>query len=918
MSDSKQACWPGWETVRLIGRGSFGEVYEIRRQMFDTTEKAALKMISIPQNRSDIEALYDDGYDEASITATFQSHLESIVAEYSMMRKMKGCANVVNCDDIFYEKQSNGIGWDIYIKMELLQPIGQTLPKDADVPEDTVIKLAQDMCAALELCRKHGIIHRDIKPQNIFLSKHGDYKLGDFGIAKTVEKTMGGTKIGTYKYMAPEVYNNQPYGTAVDIYSLGLVMYWLLNKRRMPFLPLPPQKMTSGMEEESRRRRFSGEPLPAPATGSDELKRIVLKACAFDPAERYSTAAELLEDLNRLAGLPVPVTESPDPPVDDPVPPQPPVPNPPKDSPKRKPVWFGVAAGLVALIAIIILLFRGCGTEEPKNDPTDGQTEPSSSVQTTEEAYEMKLNTDRLSVFEGATAILEVSGIPGDASVKWSSSDKSVAKVDSDGEVTGVGVGIAVITATWSNNNETYTASAEVTVTASGIMLDSYSIDDFYVGQTRALSATTSPAGGAVTWKSSNTSVVTVSEDGIVTAVGSGTAEITASCEDKSVSCEVTVTSPAIELNIEEVTLLIGESETVTVTAVPSDLSVSWSSDNSEVATVSNGEIQAVGAGSTLIRAKITYNGKTFEDSCAVTVTSPTIELNKSDITMCIGESVMLTATVVPSDLSVSWSSDNSEVATVSNGMIQAVRAGTTLIRAKITYNGKTFEDSCVVRVENPSIYVTSSANTITYAEREQDRGTCTLTADVTPDGGTIEWSSSNASVAQVSGNGTTATVKAVSSGSATITATYSIGGRTVTDTCEITVKKAASTLKVSNIVYPRKSRIDDFYFDADVSSNYQITKLYVSGKAISNATNIPAKDTGTFTLDGGTYETGSKEAAEITEFLKDRYRTIYDLYVGFAEWFGVDKSVTIVIDATFYDSSGNTYSFTINYILEE
>jgi len=297
MSDEK-AFWPGWETVRLIGRGSFGAVYEIQRKVFDDVEKAALKVISIPQNDSDLDEMYSDGYDSESITATFQAHLKSIVAEYSLMRKMNGSANIVNCDDVRYVQHDDGIGWDIFIKMELLTPLTKALPNE--VPEEVVIRIARDMCAALELCKRHEIVHRDIKPQNIFVSPNGDYKLGDFGIAKTVEKTMGGTKIGTYKYMAPEVYNNQPYGSSADIYSLGLVLYWMLNERRMPFMPLPPEKLRAGADEDARQRRLSGEQLPAPAHGSDELKRIVLKACAYDPKDRYASAEAMLDDLVSL------------------------------------------------------------------------------------------------------------------------------------------------------------------------------------------------------------------------------------------------------------------------------------------------------------------------------------------------------------------------------------------------------------------------------------------------------------------------------------------------------------------------------------------------------------------------------------------------------------------------------------------
>ena len=291
--------WPGWETVRLIGRGSFATVYEIERDVFGHKEKAALKAITIPQNDNDIEELYDSGYDEASVTATFKSHMESIVNEYSIMREMTGSANVVSCDDFRIVPHDDNIGWDIFIKMELLTPLTKALGKQPD--DEQAIQIAKDICNALILCKKYGIVHRDIKPQNIFISKNGDYKLGDFGIAKTIEKTSGGTKIGTYKYMAPEVYNNQPYNHTADIYSLGLVLYWILNERRLPFMPLPPTPAVASQEEDARAKRFVGMPIPAPAHGSEKLKQIVLRACAFDPKDRYQSASEMLHDLNMLS-----------------------------------------------------------------------------------------------------------------------------------------------------------------------------------------------------------------------------------------------------------------------------------------------------------------------------------------------------------------------------------------------------------------------------------------------------------------------------------------------------------------------------------------------------------------------------------------------------------------------------------------
>ncbi len=300
--------WPGWETVRLIGRGSYGAVYEIQRDVFGEKEKAALKVITIPQSSSDIEELYGEGLSSESITDTFKDQLKNIVAEYSLMRKMNGHSNVVNCDDMRYVQHTDGIGWDVFIKMELLTPLVRS--SDSLSPDERARRIGTDLCRALSLCRKYSIIHRDIKPQNIFLSPNGDYKLGDFGIAKTIEKTTGGTKIGTYEYMAPEVYHDEPYGAAADIYSLGMVLYWVLNKRRTPFLTLPPEVPTPLEKEAARKRRFRGEALPPPVDGGEELKRIVLKACSYDPKDRYQSPEEMLKALENVGKAKAPGPQS--------------------------------------------------------------------------------------------------------------------------------------------------------------------------------------------------------------------------------------------------------------------------------------------------------------------------------------------------------------------------------------------------------------------------------------------------------------------------------------------------------------------------------------------------------------------------------------------------------------------------------
>ena len=301
--------WEGWKCVKLIGKGGYGTVYEIQRVQHGITEKAAMKKISVPQSADEVDNLRIEGYDDESITQRFSGFADEIIREYGMMIQMKGNANIVYCDDYKIIQQADGFGQDIYIKMELLTPLVKAL--DQVATEAQIIRFGMDMCSGLEVCQRRKVIHRDIKPQNIFVSEDGVFKLGDFGIARTAEKTTRATAgIGTYQFMAPEVMNNQPYGSTVDIYSLGLVMYWLLNGRRSPFLPLPPAVPKHGDEEQARQRRFGGEQIPAPRDGSEGLKRIVLKACAFDPKDRYQSAREMREDLQGLSGAAVPVVES--------------------------------------------------------------------------------------------------------------------------------------------------------------------------------------------------------------------------------------------------------------------------------------------------------------------------------------------------------------------------------------------------------------------------------------------------------------------------------------------------------------------------------------------------------------------------------------------------------------------------------
>lgn len=292
--------WPDWKIVKYLGGGAYGKVYEIERTISGTQEKekAALKIVSRPKDDGEIEEYEVSGYDKESIIESYKSEIQNYVKEYKLMKALQGQTNIVSCDDFTVVWNENGIGGNVFIRMELLTPLNQVL-KERALSIEEIIKLGKDIASALILCEKKNIIHRDIKPANIMVSQFGNYKLGDFGVSKIMDHATYATAMGTPEYQAPEVVHMGKYGQTADIYSLGIALYWLLNNRRMPFIGADEQP-TVDQKNEAMEKRYRGEKLPAPKNGSAKLKKIVLKACEYNPEDRYASAQEMYDDLDTL------------------------------------------------------------------------------------------------------------------------------------------------------------------------------------------------------------------------------------------------------------------------------------------------------------------------------------------------------------------------------------------------------------------------------------------------------------------------------------------------------------------------------------------------------------------------------------------------------------------------------------------
>lgn len=331
------------------------------------------------------------------------------------------------------------------------------------------------------------------------------------------------------------------------------------------------------------------------------------------------------------------------------------------------------------------------------------------------------LNPTSVELTEGESVTITATVSPSDATnkqVQWSSNNPDI--LVSNGTVTtsfkpGAAtttvngrevLGKGTITATTEDGGKT--ATCEITVFAKTIAVTSISLseDELFLekGQSSSLEATVLPDNAAdktVQWTSSNTSVVTVDQNGTVNGVASGEATITASAGGQSATCivHVVISVTSIALNKTSLTLEKGSYEVLRATVFPEDATnkeVKWTSSDASVAYVADGVVSAHKGGEATITASI--DG--FTATCEVTVIVPisSISLNKTELTLLVGETAQLEATILPEDATdktVSWYTSNSEVVTVDGGKITAVNFGT----ADITALAGNVDETCTVTV---------------------------------------------------------------------------------------------------------------------------------------------------------------------------------------------------------------------------
>ena len=409
----------------------------------------------------------------------------------------------------------------------------------------------------------------------------------------------------------------------------------------------------------------------------------------------------------------------------------------------------------------------------------------------------INLDTTEISLQKGAEHLVIATILPSNASdtqINWFSSNLNVASVDEHGLIKAVGAGQAYITARTNDGN--YTAKCKVTVVQPVIGVQ-FSATDVKVarGKTQTLVASVIPVNATnreLIWFSSDSTVATVDQNGLVKGLESGVTEITATSVDGgySATCRVTVyvAVTGVAISTSSVTVPKGETRTVTAVIKPANAAntdLIWSSSNESVATVSgSGVVTGKAKGTATITVETEDGG--FRDTCVVEVVQlvTSVSLESTSISLDAGKKKTLTATVSPttaSNKNVTWKSSDKKVATVSSkGVVTAVAVGTAVIT--VTSKDGNASTTCRVTVTQPATGIS-----LNKTKANVDLGsTYTLKATIEPDNATskyVAWTSSNTKVATVTSKGV---VKGIKTGKTVITAATANGEFKAT--CTITV----------------------------------------------------------------------------------------------------------------------------------
>ena len=282
------------ELVKCVSVHGGTSVYIVKSTK--SNQSYYLKHICIPESQKQVDALMFTG--AAATVEDAQNYYKQVAADYQAeletLETLSASPNIGCYRSYQIEPKEDGVGFEIYLLAEYRQTLSEVLA-ETPMTQSGAVNLGLDLCSALCSLREAGLIHRNVKPSNVYLSSSGHYLLGDLGIAKIDElKYCSMPENMLSSFSAPELFSLL--GTiepTTDIYSVGMILYRIYNGNHGPF----EDEKTSARAAD--KLRVTGQQLPAPMYADYEMADILLKACAFKPEDRYQTPQELQEALKR-------------------------------------------------------------------------------------------------------------------------------------------------------------------------------------------------------------------------------------------------------------------------------------------------------------------------------------------------------------------------------------------------------------------------------------------------------------------------------------------------------------------------------------------------------------------------------------------------------------------------------------------
>lgn len=300
MENTNETVFRSWNIGDSIGTGTDGRVSFINKVDGNgKTVTAVLKTIFFHDERNETKDFNKLGKVEANRQSEIMEILESVTGNIDIIMEIDGGKRFVRYDE--YEVKPVKDGYVLYIRMEQMRSLENLLTKFS-LTQDEAIQIGMSICRGLIRCRKFGYVYPNLKPENILFDERGKCKLGDFGSFSCLEPSKASIAFRKSEYyMAPEYIESGKINTTCDTYSLGLVLYMLTNRGRLPFAEPYPQVVTVNGLDNSKRERLAGTDFEKPAIASDALFEVICKACAVNPRERYLSPSQMLADLKNIA-----------------------------------------------------------------------------------------------------------------------------------------------------------------------------------------------------------------------------------------------------------------------------------------------------------------------------------------------------------------------------------------------------------------------------------------------------------------------------------------------------------------------------------------------------------------------------------------------------------------------------------------